>query len=128
MKNLIYWIPIFGIAHPSCTMDKFKNPKLFGFYHAIFCLIALALLMGSCISKADQERMDKAKIEYEANRQKPVRQKPVVNYSETPRGISVQVIDNCQYIYAETGNGVAIIHKANCDNPYHPENHYSYDE
>jgi hypothetical protein len=47
MKNAIYWIPVFGIMLPSCTMDKFKNPKAFGFYHMVFCLLALVWVMGS---------------------------------------------------------------------------------
>jgi len=43
----------------------------------------------------------------------------VVSYANTPRGISIQVIDDCQYIYCETTSGVAIIHKANCNNSIH---------
>jgi hypothetical protein len=45
----------------------------------------------------------------------------IIPYENTPRGISVQEIDGCQYIYCETGSGVAIIHKANCNNPIHHE-------
>jgi hypothetical protein len=114
MNKIFYWIPIIGIALPSCTMDKFKNPKAFGFYRMIFCLIALALLMGSCVSEEQQRQLERERAEQEAKRQKPV-----VGYSETPRGISVQVVDGCQYVYAETRNGVAICHKANCNNPQH---------
>lgn len=39
-----------------------------------------------------------------------------IPYSETPQGISVQKVDNCEYIYCETKHGVAIIHKQNCKN------------
>ena len=38
----------------------------------------------------------------------------IVDY--IPYGISVQVIDGCQYICARGGDGVSIIHKQNCNN------------
>jgi hypothetical protein len=45
----------------------------------------------------------------------------IVSYGDTPRGISVQKIDGCEYIYAETNHGVAICHKENCSNYIHQQ-------
>jgi hypothetical protein len=43
----------------------------------------------------------------------------VIGYNRTPRGISIVVIDGCQYVYVETSSGVAIVHKQNCNNSLH---------
>lgn len=37
-------------------------------------------------------------------------------YFELPRGISVQTVDGCEYIYCEVNQGVCIVHKQNCKN------------
>lgn len=71
--------------------------------------IVLVFLLGSCMRKEERQRWAE-----EANKQKPI-----IDFANTPKGISIQVIDGCQYIYAETTNGVAIVHKANCNNPTH---------
>lgn len=47
------------------------------------------------------------------------KQKAVVTFSETPRGISVQVVNGCQYVYVESQHGVAIVHAGNCNNMTH---------
>lgn len=40
-------------------------------------------------------------------------QREIIPYSDTKRGISVVVVDSCEYVYCET-SGVEIIHKQNC--------------
>ena len=40
----------------------------------------------------------------------------IVDYENTPRGISVQTIDSCEYVYCESVHGVSIVHKSNCKN------------
>lgn len=47
------------------------------------------------------------------------KQKAVIEYVDTPRGISVQVVNGCQYIYAESKYGLAIVHAGNCNNITH---------
>jgi len=81
---------------------------------AIFCLIALIFLLRSCMGEEQHKTCSQNQINVEARIKKPE-----VSYNDTPRGISIQVIDGCQYVYAETNNGVAIVHKANCNNPIH---------
>lgn len=39
-----------------------------------------------------------------------------IKYYDTPRGISVQKVDGCEYVYCEVVYGVAIVHKQNCKN------------
>lgn len=67
-------------------------------------LVALLLLvmMAACAAPADNTAGDKK-----------------VRYKDTPRGISIQRVDGCDYIYCETPHGVAITHKQNCSN-HHP--------
>ena len=72
------------------------------------------------MSEEDQKRREQELVEQQARREKTEKTK-VVDYYDTPRGISVQVVDGCQYVYAESRNGVAITHKANCNNPFHNE-------
>lgn len=51
---------------------------------------------------------------HEHQTENPSVNKATISYHDTPRGISVQIIDDCEYIYCETGSGVAITHKQNC--------------
>ena len=38
-------------------------------------------------------------------------------------GVFVIKVDGCQYIVNTSGNGVSMIHKENCENPWHKEKH-----
>lgn len=77
----------------------------------IIILITIILIVSGCMSEKEKKNLEREQQEREAKKQTPV-----VSYHDTPRGISVQVVDGCQYIYVETGNGVAICHKENCNN------------
>ena len=48
-----------------------------------------------------------------SNVQHPKLNAPIYSYSETNRGISVIVVDSCEYVYCE-GSSIAIVHKNNC--------------
>jgi hypothetical protein len=73
--------------------------------------ILLAGLLTGCVSRNEANEPTQSNNNLKGQ--------SVIPYANTPRGISVQEIDGCQYIYAETGHGVAIVHKANCNNPTH---------
>lgn len=77
-------------------------------------LITLLILITivSCSAPADNNSNNTTK-------EKKVDQTVFVPYISTRGGISVVKIDECEYVYVETPNGVAIIHKANCKNYEH---------
>lgn len=82
--------------------DKFKKYALFMFFIFVFI---------GCSPRHEQNEPTQVNNKFKGE--------TIISYENTPRGISVQVIDDCQYIYCETASGVAIVHKANCNNSIH---------
>lgn len=72
--------------------------------------LIILLMLSVCACCAPVERNEEPQSE---------KLKPTIPYNDTPHGITVITIEGCQYVYAETGSGVAICHKANCINPIH---------
>ena len=57
---------------------------------------------------------------HQAPKEKEVEAHRVMGLTDTPSGISIIVIDNCEYIYCEiSGHSASIIHKQNCKNLIH---------
>lgn len=74
-------------------------------YATLLVLAVLYLLSGCGPSREEYEQMKKDNLGY-------------INNRDTPYGISVQVIDGCEYIYCDNGHGAAIVHKQNCKNTH----------
>lgn len=78
----------------------------------MYKIYLLLIMLCSCTQMVDHNESNN-------NTNKDTGLKPVIKYDDTPLGITIISVDNCQYIYAETRNGVAIVHKENCSNQLH---------
>ena len=75
-------------------------------------LFVITLFIVSC-SPPDRDGMERNSNQEETIQEANV-QDVLIPYKETPKGISVQIIDSCEYIYCEVTEGVTITHKQNC--------------
>ncbi len=74
-------------------------------------IILVALFILSCEARTENNQPSQEQVAKES-----AHKNVIFTYSATPRGISVQTIREHEYIYVETGHGVAIIHAEDCSN------------